>query len=274
MIDRLIGYRIKRSIGFVADMHIGSPWGMWPEGFTTEQGNVINPSPGQRTINGYFEEFCHECDHYEVDTIISMAEIIDGTNYFEQGASRLTADKDIQAEAAKLVLKPLVKEREFYGFLGSPYHDSKNGKIEKHVIECEELGGKCLGVLANTKLRDTNRILNLAHGVGGSLIYRATKSDRELLFVLAAEAAKKIDFHVDLFVRAHLHFFGFLDQGINSYLQLPGWSDWIPYKFSLTVYGRQPDIGWVILLVDTDDNFHIIKKLYPLPQISGSLRTL
>jgi hypothetical protein len=193
--------------------------------------------------------------------------MIDGNNRKEYGTDRLTTDLNLQIAAAKMLLTPLCEGRNVYGVHGTPYHDSLDMKADKLLIE--QLGGTYWGALKNAKIGGTNLIFNLCHGVKGGTIYRSTKMDRELLFVLAAEAAQKIDFHIDLFIRGHFHFYGEVAQEANRFLQVPCWCDWIPYPPSLSLYGRmQPDIGGAIILIHEDDTITVVPKTYPLPGIA------
>lgn len=256
--------KIRRSILCLGDTHFGSPYAIWPESFQVPDTDyAIVASPGQCQILEYWEDMQRHADMYGVDTVVLTGDLIDGNNRKAYGRERMTADLDIQSMVGVSMLAPVCKGRKVVGVRGTDYHSSREVNAERYIIDA--LGGVYGGRLRNYKLTGTPVTVNVSHGEGGSLIYRATKADRELLFLLAAEAAKKINFHVDLMIRGHLHYFGYLDQGINRYLSVPCWCDWIPYRPALRLYGRQPDIGWVILLVTEDGDIMVRRKLYPLP---------
>jgi len=259
----------QRVIGFLADLHTGSPYAPWPENFVIEPGFTIEPSDGQRTLNGYIKRAAEIFDKEKVDTVFLLGDMNDGGNRKEFARDRMTADLNQQVRASIMMLSPLCEGRKVYGVHGTGYHDSLDMKSEKYLIE--ELakigaGGRYWGPFKNAKVNGS--VVNVSHGEGGALIYRATKSDRELLHALAGEAAGKIKDHVDLFARAHLHFYGYLDNGVNRYLAVPCFTDWIPYKFSLKLYGRQPDIGFVIAIFDGPGEITIKRYLFELPGIA------
>jgi hypothetical protein len=263
--------KIVRSIAFVSDLHVGSPYGLWPNEFVCPTGHIIKASRGQLKILEYWNDFLIQCKRYKVDTIVSLGDVVDGTNRKEYGRDRMVTDLNLQILAARQLLEPVTKGRKFFGVSGTGYHDSLDFRAEESLIK--DLDGTYWGLLRNIKLKGTKVVLNVSHGRGGGTLYRSTKGDKELLFILAAEAAKKIDFHVDCFVRGHLHFYGYIDQAVNSYLACPGWTDWIPYPPSLGLIGKQPDIGFVIMLINNKNEISIKRKLFPLPNIAQGVRT-
>jgi len=259
-------FKARRSIAFLADLHIGSPFAPWPEGFKTQTGFKIVPSAGQQQLNEYFKDFLKACNKYKVDTVISLSEIIDGGNRKEYGQRLVTADLGLQVDAAVAFLRPLVKNREFFGVTGSMYHNSLDMDAEAEIIK--QLGGTFLGRLRNLQLKECGGFtINVAHGEGGNYIYKGTKEDRELLWAKVLEGNNVLDFHIDLFARGHLHYYGYMERKNQAYIACPCWTDWIPYRPSLMLYGRQPDIGWVILQVARDGDFRLRKKLYQPPNI-------
>ena len=257
----------KRVIAFITDLHVGSPYGLWPDDFvvpTTQQ--PIKCSPGQLELWEHWEDFKKKCDDYNVDTVISLGDLIDGNNPREYGRDRTTSDINMQIMGAKQIIEPIKKNRDFFGVKGTDYHSGSIVDAEQELIA--QLNGVYWGRLKNIKLRNTNVHFNISHGEGGAFIYRATKADRELLFMKVAEAERKINFHIDLFVRGHLHYFGYLKMNTNAYLACPAWVDWIPYRPALGLYGRQVDIGGVIVIINDDDKITPIEFLYPLPNMA------
>lgn len=255
--------RIARSVAFVSDLHVACPYSPWPDKFTCPTGHVVLPGPGQRTLNGYWKDFTKACNEYSVDTVVSLDELIDGNNRKEYGADRMVVDLNLQIEAAEKVLYPVVKGRKFFAVSGSPYHDSLDTKSSKAIVE--HFGGQFLGMLANLSFNGV--IVNVAHGVGGGLTYSSTKGDKEILWVESSKAKGRLP-NIQLMVRGHLHHFKYVESSDMAYLFLPGWTDWIPYKPSLGLYGRQPDIGWVIMLITDKGEIRFVKKIYPPPNIA------
>lgn len=257
-----------RSVAWIADTHLGNPYAPWPKEQEIAPGFTIDCGEPQETLGRYRDECIEKMKDYDVDTVIFVGDLIDGNNRKEFGRDRITTDIDIQAEAALKWLMPFCEGRRVFGISGTGYHDSVDSRKEHGIIENlgTNKGDGYWGPYKNVRMNGS--VISVSHGQGGALIYRATKSDRELLHALAGEASGKIPCHIDLFVRAHLHFFGYLDNGPNAYLAVPCFCDWIPYKFSLMLYGRQPDIGMVITVIDKDGAILPKKILFPLPGVA------
>lgn len=255
----------ERVIAFAGDFHFGSRVGLWPEVYYTKEGHPITASPGQLHILECFKDFCGFCDRQGVDTVVSLAEILNGANPAKSGQHQMEANMNVQADAAYDVLKKYyVKDREFWAVKGTDYHDARYGSIEKELVE--RLGGKWFGIMQNLTVKGTDIRLNVCHGAGGGAIYDATNGDAEIKEHLVAQAEGKVP-HIDLFVRGHLHVFYHLKKHHGAYLQVPCWQDYCPdYNKIVKRFGKyQPDIGGVVVAF-WKDRYAIWEKLYPLPR--------
>jgi hypothetical protein len=179
----------------------------------------------------------------------------------------LTADLSEQIEACVELLGPLCGERKVVAVSGTKYHQSLDVKL--HKVIAEKLGGECLGLLGNVKLKGTNITARLLHGDSAASIYRSTVMDRELLFQRAAEALKKAP-KVDITIAGHWHWYAYLELADKRWLQVPGWITWFPWKG--TSYARmQPDIGGVVILIDENDRIEVRPILFPAVHIADKL---
>ena len=97
----------RRVFALIADTHVGSPYGPWPEDFQIEPGFYIQPSDGQTVINNYLiKDALSIFDREQVDTVIFVGDLNDGGNRKEYARDRMTADLNYQSLAAIKLLTP------------------------------------------------------------------------------------------------------------------------------------------------------------------------
>lgn len=251
----------KRAIALIGDTHVGSKRALWPPEYTTSEGNVLKANRGQRRIYEYWVDFCRICDEHKVDTVIHLSDACHGTNRKSFGENLMTPELDIQQDVVEGLLRMIIKDRQFIIISGSGYHQSLDTKIHKSIAK--NLNGQYGGYLCEGKIVGTKRVLNIAHGRSGAVIYRATVIDREIVDILQAEAQGKLD-KIDIIARAHWHTWIHLDAHGKHGIQVPCWCAWIPEGPYLRSYGRmQPDIGGALLLIDQEDRIWIEDFRYP-----------
>ena len=260
-----------RRIALIADMHVGSKYALFPDEYEDREGNVYKGNRGQRQLYEYWQAFAKKCDELKVDTVFADGDILHGTNRKEFGRNLMFSDLEVQKDVAELLLRQIVKDRRFYTLTGSGYHESLDSRVHKELAH--RLGGKFLGMMANSRLKPSKRIMNIAHGVGGAAIYTTQILNRESDFILQAEGLDQLPFHIDIMVRAHLHRFIHIHLEKLHLIQLPCWSMWEPNKIYVKYYGKKmPNIGGVILIIDDQDRIHVWHFTYPLPHIADYLR--
>jgi len=275
---RKLEIEFKRVVAFVADTHVGSRFAIFPPNVISNEGNDLSAmrNPGQVQLYEYWTEWEKICDSWGVDTVILLGDIIQGNNPVGRGIGTITPDLDEQKQAAIVLLSKICTNRIVHCLSGTPYHESIDTRI--HYDLTNELRSVAKeahfhGLMANIKLKGTNRILNLAHGVSGASIYRTTLMDREALFEAAAYGLGDLDFLPDIVIRAHWHRFIHIHLPNQHILQVPGWCAWFPYKNTIRLYGKlQPHIGGVILFIDDRDRIMIHHYLFKPPRISDYLR--
>jgi predicted MPP superfamily phosphohydrolase len=246
---------------------------MLPPGYINREGNPVGQNPGQEKMYAFWVECAAICDEWQVDTVILVGDLIQGLHRKGFGAGNVLTTLDEQAAAAIELLAPLCEDRKVYGVSGTEYHDSRESRKEKDIIET--LGGEYCGYIINGEIEGTNRRYNIAHGASQSMIYRETVAAREVLFMREAEALGKLD-HYDAIIRGHNHIFRHLDLPQCHYVLNPCWQALRPDNYTLKNYAKMlPDIGMTIIAVDTDDRQHILHWLMPEPvRISDYVRTL
>jgi len=275
---RVLTRRFKRIVALIADMHIGARFAIFPPGVIGKTGTDLSGArnPGQKQLYENFSDFLKVCDAWDVDTVILVGDLIQGTNPIGRGAQTLTPDIDEQKLAAVHLLEPLCQDRVVHVFSGTAYHESLDTRVHYDIakeLESVAKESKFHGLIANIKLKGTNRILNVSHGVSGAAIYRTTLMDREALFEAAAYGLGDLEFLPDVVVRAHWHRFLHIHLPNQHIIQIPGWCAWFPFKGTLRLYGKtQPHVGGVLLLIDENDRIIVHHYLYKVPKIHDYLR--
>ncbi|RLE36901.1 hypothetical protein DRJ17_07680 [Candidatus Woesearchaeota archaeon] len=136
------------------------------------------------------------------------------------------------------------------------------------------LAGEWKGLVSVCQFKPSQKVFLILHGTGGGVIYRATSLDRENLFVNAAIGTGKIP-PIHVIVKAHRHFYLYMEQNKQYMLHVPCWCAWVPNKVYLRLYGRmQPDIGGCVLQITDDDRIVHHAFLYDPPQIADQKETL
>jgi hypothetical protein len=259
---------LKRTLAFIADLHVGSRYALNPPEYTTVEGIKIKLNGGPLEIWQYWIDFCAKCDEAGVDTVVILGDMLDGQNHKENGAMLITSSLDEQKECASEILSRIVKNRKLIVIGGSGYHKGagKNSNPEKDV--CDRFGGTWLGPVKNVRFAPSKKLFNLTHGESGAYIYREMMMGREMLFARAAYASGKIP-RIDVMARGHWHYFSHIHSQGMHFLQVPAWKAFEPSKIFLKSYGKlQPDMGGTILFLDDNDRVKVWPFLYPNPHIA------
>jgi len=264
---------MKRSIAFVADLHVGNRYAIAPAGWRSKEGNVLHLNEGQFDLYQNFLDFCKRCDEHEVDTVVLVGDLVDGPNRKGYGRLLMTRDINEQIEMAVALLKPLCRDRKVYGVEGSGYHVLPGGTSADQLV-VQLLGGEWKGPIAIGRFSPSNLLWNIQHGQSGAMIYRETVLAREQIFMNAAAGLGKIEL-THVMVRGHWHWFYFDATNSQWKIQVPGWACFIPNKIYLRSYGKmQPDIGGVIVQITDEDRLVLREYLYPLPKIADTSEEL
>jgi len=263
----------KRVLAFFGDLHVGSAYGLFPPQWEISAGNTIQQNTGQAKIWEFWLKALQTCKEWGVDTVLLLGDLIQGIHRKGFGAGNVLVEIDQQKDCCTSVLEPLCEGRKVYGVSGTEYHDAKELRADKDIIE--SLEGTYCGYIINGEIEGTNRMFNLAHGSSQAMIYRETVAAREVLFFREAEALGKLD-HYDLIARGHNHIYRHLDLPKCHYVLNPCWQAIRPDPYTLKNYAKMlPDIGFVIVAIDKGDRQHVIHWLMPEPvRISDYVRSI
>jgi hypothetical protein len=262
---------IVRAIAWISDLHIGSKVALFPPEWTDEDGNTYTASAGQRIIHDCWNRFWGTCDDEKVDTVYVLADVVHGLNPAERGFGNLVGDLDYQKLIACDLLRPHLDGRKLFMVSGSTYHESKDYRVHRWLVEalrpyCRE--ATFLGVMKHVRLLPTDKIANVAHGATAAVVYPATKMDRDGLFAQVAESQGKLP-HASWIIRGHGHEYIHLERKGRHSLQLPCWKGWEPSKLFVDMYGmKQPSIGGAIMFIDSKHRIvvhHFLLEDYGLP---------
>ncbi len=243
----------------LSDLHVGSPWAVWPPNFTRRSKVTYTASPEQLILLDYWEDFWGKAK--DVTKIFLLGDLCQGMDRVGGGRLTITPSLHAQAEAAASLLSPHCKGRDTYVVSGSRYHSSIDMELDRYVSDL--IGAKFCGVLKHGRIRGTDVVVQFAHGTAQAVIYRASMLDRESLFLDAKIGANKLPF-VDLWMRGHSHYFNLLRTASpRTLFTVPCWQLWTPWLGNTAIYGRRvPDLGGVILEIEGKD-IHVIECLYP-----------
>lgn len=266
---------IIRTILCLSDMHAGSPYAVCDEaGITVDYGNEaiqINPNKGQLELYKKWEYMIQICDKLNVDTVINLADAMDGSDVKNSGQGVMTSVLDAQVDLAARLLEPVVKDRKYVSCSGSPYHQSQDTKL--HLRLCEKLEKHAIestfvGVAGLLTVPEVNKRLLIAHKASNAMLYTATMLDRELIYQKVAEANNQLP-EIHYRITGHLHKAQHVDNGYQHALQCPCWKTWYPIKGSTRLIGRmQTDVGWAIIQFDAAGRSVVKLFVYPSPNIA------
>jgi len=252
-----------RVIALISDLHVGGRYAVFPEDFYSKECGNLSAlmNPGQRQLFAYWKMFLKVCNRLKADSVFLVGDAISGFNPKSHGLYMMTTDLDEQIYAAAELLKPLVKNRKFYIWQGTSYHESREVEISRTIAEI--LGGTAMGSISVIVPKPSKRAINVAHVSTLATIYPETVLGRDMMMFKEAEALQKIS-PVDIIIRGHRHQFIYIHKNRIHYVQLPCWQAFVPYERAIRWYPRyQPDLGGAVLLIDTKDRIRIWHYLYP-----------
>jgi hypothetical protein len=251
---------------------------MLPLEFKTSGGHDVAPNVGQKYLWECWLDAAERIG--KLDALVINGDAIDGKQDAQRGTELLIPLLNDQADAAVICIDQFSKRcgnPKKYCTQGTEYHDGKAGEIMERVakdldaVRYQGLGtGKyCKEVL---DLDVEGVILNISHGTSiASGLYRATPPDREGVWsALAGKAGKSPK--AECCVRSHAHNFVHVEHQSKHIVITPCWQLQTRYMRRHSVYRMLPDIGYVVITVDTearkigDDPCRVTKHIYPLPE--------
>jgi hypothetical protein len=254
-------------IAVIADMMVGHEAAIWPLKFNLKKGSEILASSHQKVLLQYWRDFWNNARNCEY--VINLAESIEGKNKKEHGRNLMTPDIDLQCDAAESLLRPYIREKQYFSVKGSDYHDSEDTNVEERIAK--NLGGTYCEDILNLRIKKTGHVIWGTHSPGNAMLYRITQLDRFSLYMSAIKSKLEADPDIVLFGHQHKHFGIETDSRIVRIV--PCWKFWHPIKSAARYPFSQPSIGGLILrLPKNKKQIQVDKYIYPLIHVYDALR--
>jgi len=251
---------------FLADTHIGSKFGLWPQGFKIPDFGELPLGVNQKILWIYWSDLISTLNMIgKLDSVVLVGDLIDGKGKKSEGVEQLVTDPLTQARAAVELFKPLRKLCDkMFIVRGTVYHDQVGGRATEYIGEQlnaeknEEDGTHSWWEL--TLDLGNGHYAHVAHHGGNPYVYRATTAEREGFFM--SLSADKFDLpegkNWNLIVRAHTHFFIHVEHPTLHIVYLPSWQLKTPYLIRKGPGRLIPHIGAVLVFVKDEEE----KELY------------
>lgn len=238
----------------IGDTHVGSDVALAPEELRLESNNRILANEIQLAI---LQEFYDMVDDVgTVDLLILNGDLVEGTNYYGEGAGCLTTNMNKQVETAIDLLSE-IKFRKVVGCRGTAYHGKKNPNMDGQVIA--GLGGTCMD--------------EVSIQVGKTRIYanhrtpvRMTQWEsrpQSIAKDLLLNELNQMDFgHYDIVCKAHVHYYIALDYGKSIGFICPCWKGRDEFaKGATNPFAFNPSIGYIMFDIENDGSFAWTKSV-------------
>jgi len=260
-----------KTILLISDLHVGSVFAVFPEGYKTRHQNLVSLNPLQMELYELWEKMSEDVQKENYDYVFLLGDLIDGLNKRGAGRERVVNNINEQMDAALKLLRPLCKRKDVIGITSSPYHNSADYEIDREI--CKHLYGHFLGSIANVRIKNVNKVFNIGHGAGSSPIYAGTRASKDILLALSSERLEKIP-NVDVICRAHFHSYLHLEMLRKDMIWSPCWEGARLNTYSMGEFFRfQPDIG-VVKIEVSDDEVNVKPFLYQLKYGRKNIRVI
>ncbi len=190
-------------IGLMADHHVGSAFGMWPQEARLSTGGHYRPHQGQRYLRRQWERIVEELPM--LDAVAFLGDETEGKQPKEQGRFIVEAEPDKQVDALLRLVEPFLAKRlkkggKTFVLKSSHYHDDDGAAMRK-LAEAVKAEPDEYGQLAPPwMLADIGGfIFDLAHSQSFTIRYESMPMEREGQF------SDMADNRADVIVRAHTH---------------------------------------------------------------------
>lgn len=252
-----------------SDLQVGSLWGLSPNPFLKtmpgqpEEKMSITPNAGQKYLLECWKAKIAALPP-RIDACVLNGDMIDGMQWKQRGMEAMSTDIGDQLHnAEKLLMMQKSKVKKWYVIRGSDYHEKIEG-VRAPDILAEYLGvGRSYDVL---NLNVEGKIINFAHAIGTTAgFYLATPLNQQAMWGSLMGNSGKTP-KADLIVRSHVHNYASLEFGKVKAITTPGWQLQTPYAREKNYYRWIPDIGSVILEVDSEGvTVRKLKYDHPIP---------
>jgi hypothetical protein len=250
-----------KKILLLSDLHVGSVYGLWPEGMTEEDpqnGEVkgIPPTNVNQKIGSHWDLMLKSVRETPPEVVIWNGDLIEGPQDFERGKGLLTRNIDLQEAACiKMIqsVRDAAPDAVFYFTAGTGYHQRSDGhSVDRHIAAHfnAEFGNEL--VIEECGIRIFAR--HVISSSSSTWQYMATAPGREhlLLYVNKGkedEPGEEKYGPIDVAVFSHRHQFVVVGFPSGIALVTPCWQSKTPYASVRKGLMGVPDIGWVFLEV-------------------------
>jgi hypothetical protein len=270
-----------KGIGFAADTHVNSIFGLMPPGFVNSAGVEVPLNYGQKWLWECWMKLADWFTECGIVALVFVGDVVDGNQEAQRGTEKVMAQlkdaRDAAVMALSAMLSRLAVGLPFYMIQGTEYHDAKAGECADEVAD-KLKAVRYPGLGTGRRSRDMmdlevdGVLLNVSHGISASSgFYRATALDREGIWsALAGKEGKARK--ADCLVRAHVHNFCHLEHASKHIVTTPGFQLQTRHMRKNSVYRMVPDLGGIIAWVDGEakkkheDPIRVSKKLFDLPE--------
>lgn len=250
-----------QKILLLSDLHVGSAYGLWPEGMEDEDpqsGNIIPlpPNPINQKIGAHWDRMLDKLREDPPAVVIFNGDLIEGPQDFEKGKGLITRNIDLQEEACWKVIQTVrdaAPDAVFYFTAGTGYHQRSDGhSVDRHIARHfkSEFGNEL--VIEECGIRIFAR--HVISSSSSTWQYLATAPGREHLLLYVnkgheGEEGEERYGSIDVAVFSHRHQFVEVAFPSGIALVTPCWQSKTPYASVKKGLMGVPDIGWVILEV-------------------------
>lgn len=247
----------------VGDLHVGSEWGLWPPGVVDDNGREYPQNAAQKYLWDCWTHLWSTAP--APDLVVVNGDLIDGPKWTNRlDMSLTTTSLDLQQRALVHVLRAAVAERPWYCVAGTQYHEPERlGVVAAYLGANKGPNGE--QVLDELYYRARGKLLEVRHHPGGgSVLYRGTTLNRELILSILAAHRGKTPLP-DVVVYGHLHAYAmYQDYGITVVL-CPAWQLQTRYARMKNPKRWVPDIGCVDIVLTEDEVPRVEAYLYQTP---------
>jgi len=190
----------------VSDTHVGSAYGVFPQGFRKSTGEIVRLNKGQRYLGKCWQHVLGVLPP-TFDILVLNGDLTDGQNPRQMARDLTEADPEWQGRAAYELLAPLAERAGVvYATMGTTYHTGEAGTFEEQLAE--RLGavpdewGHCARDWLGLSVEGIKQ--DIAHAQSSMLRYKSTAAEREIQFeALAAVMKEGGTSHI--IIRSHVH---------------------------------------------------------------------
>lgn len=248
-----------KKILLLSDLHVGSAYGLWPEGMEEEdpQNGDIKPIPPtnvNKKIGAHWNLMLDKIRASPPQVVLFNGDLIEGPQDFERGKGLLTRNIDLQEEACwKFIqsVRDAAPKAVFYFTAGTGYHQRSDGhSVDRHIARHfnSEFGNEL--VIEECGIRIFAR--HVISSSSSTWQYMATAPGREhlLLYVNKGKEGEEGEEKygpIDVAVFSHRHQFVVVGFPSGIALVTPCWQSKTPFASVKKGLMGVPDIGWVIL---------------------------